>query len=344
MSSATKQKSSAGKNVLIFFIVFIILEAGILLLISKVIFKNKDVTPTIAGYSLYLMDSTAMGDSVPQGSLVIASNNTTPSVDKIGEAIVCENVPGVGTSVFRLYDISEAEDKSGVIYTIYQENNPNRLYQVKSKNIVGTASTYYKTAGKVINFVISKFGFTGSSDDEYDEDEDEEEFENGNEPETVSLDDFLFGGQNEGEQIANHRNKHNEQPAAASEDGAFAQQSYAPQEEIKFEPENNAQFTKPVQQAAAPQQPVQETPVSSFETPSFGDDSELKLDVNAAAPRSTAARRPARRRPRTTAARPRPTERAASSNAGSSGQSLEDLMKLMEQEQQKLKDQLNNNK
>ena len=365
MSSATKQKSSAGKNVLIFFIVFIILEAGILLLISKVIFKNKDVTPTIAGYSLYLMDSTAMGDSVPQGSLVIASNNTTPSVDKIGEAIVCENVPGVGTSVFRLYDISEAEDKSGVIYTIYQENNPNRLYQVKSKNIVGTASTYYKTAGKVINFVISKFGFivclavplfllivieliiviaTGSSDDEYDEDEEEEEFENGNEPETVSLDDFLFGGQNEGEQIANHRNKHNEQPAAASEDGAFAQQSYAPQEEIRFEPENNAQFTKPVQQAAAPQQPVQETPVSSFETPSFGDESELKLNVNAAAPRSTAARRPARRRPRTTAARPRPTERAASSNAGSSGQSLEDLMKLMEQEQQKLKDQLNNNK
>lgn len=362
MSSATKQKSSAGKNVLIFFIVFIILEAGILLLISKVIFKNKDVTPTIAGYSLYLMDSTAMGDSVPQGSLVIASNNTTPSVDKIGEAIVCENVPGVGTSVFRLYDISEAEDKSGVIYTIYQENDPNKLYQIKSKNIVGTASSYYRTAGKVLNFVISKFGFivclavpvfllivieliiaiaTGSSYEDDEDDDDEDEFEKGGENENVSLDDFLFGGQNEGEQIANHLNKQNEQQTVASDDGAFAQQTYAPQEEIRFEPENKVQFSKPAEQEApaAVQTPAPRT----IETPSFGDDNDLKLDLNAPAARSTAARRPVRRRHRTTAARPRPTEKTSAPSAGSSAQSLEDLMKLMEQEQQKLKDQLNNN-
>ena len=40
MSSATKQKSSAGKNVLIFFIVFIILEMLIVVGVGRV-FKNK---------------------------------------------------------------------------------------------------------------------------------------------------------------------------------------------------------------------------------------------------------------------------------------------------------------
>ena len=44
MSSATKQKSSAGKNVLIFFIVFIILEMLIVVGVGRV-FKNKNVTP-----------------------------------------------------------------------------------------------------------------------------------------------------------------------------------------------------------------------------------------------------------------------------------------------------------
>ena len=357
MSSATKQKSSAGKNVLIFFLVFIILEALILFGIGRV-FKNKDVTPSIAGYSLYLMDSNAMGDSVPQGSLVIASNNTTPSVDKIGEAIVCENVPGVGTSVFRLYDITQAEDKTGVIYTIYQENNPNKLYQVKAKNIVGTASSYYRTAGKVLNFVISKFGFivclavplflfivieliiaiaTGSSYEEEDEDEDEEEFEKENTTETVSLDDFLFGGQNEGEQIANHL-KHQEQQQPQEQISFTKEKTAKPQEGIRSEPEPEVQFNKPVQQAA----PVTEqtSAASSFEAPSFGDDSDLKLDLDTPAPR-TSARRPARRRPRTTAARPRPTERSSAPAANASAQSLEDLMKLMEQEQQKLKNQIN---
>ena len=42
MSSATKQKSSAGKNVLIFFIVFIILEMLIVVGVGRV-FKNKNM-------------------------------------------------------------------------------------------------------------------------------------------------------------------------------------------------------------------------------------------------------------------------------------------------------------
>ena len=353
MSSATKQKSSAGKNVLIFFIVFIILEGLILFGIGR-IFKNKDVTLSIAGYSLYLMDSGAMGDSVPQGSLVIASN-MTPSVDRIGEAVVCENVPGIGTSVFRLYDINQTEDKTGVDYTIYQENNPNKLYKVKASNIVGTASSYYMTAGKVLNFVTSKFGFivclavplfllvvleliiaiaTGGS---YEEDEEEEEdFEE--KKENVSLDDFLFGGQNEGEQIANHRKQEEE----SVDPQTFSKSSdEAPTVKAEKEPEITVPEVKPVETASeaviAPAEPtVQPMAETAPKASSFGSDESLTLDTEAAA---RPARRPVRRRPRTTAPR---VQAANKTNATSASQSLEDLMKLMEQEQEKLKNQINN--
>ena len=156
MSSATKQKSSAGKNVLIFFIVFIILEMLIVVGVGRV-FKNKNVTPSIAGYSLYIMNGDGMGDRVPDGALVITSN-MTPSTDKIGEAVVCENVPDIGTSVFWLYDITSTDDNNGVVYTVYQEKDPAKLYEISSKNVVGVASTYYMTAGKVLTFMSSTFG------------------------------------------------------------------------------------------------------------------------------------------------------------------------------------------
>ena len=219
--STTKHRSSAGKSVAIFFIVFIILEGLIIFGVSR-IFKNKDVTPSIAGYSMYIMDSDAMGDAVPKGSLVIASNGS-PTAEGVKKAVLCEEVPGVGTSVFWLADVSTSADLNGVIYTVFQENNPSKLYQLKTQNIVGTATTYYETAGKIITFMTSKFGMiillaaplfllvlieliimvsnrVRYGDDDYDdEDEDEED----DEENPVKLDDFLFGGKNDEEIIKN---------------------------------------------------------------------------------------------------------------------------------------------
>ena len=50
---STSKRSSAGKNVLVFFIVFMILEMLIIFGVGKV-FKNKDVTPSVLGYSLFI--------------------------------------------------------------------------------------------------------------------------------------------------------------------------------------------------------------------------------------------------------------------------------------------------
>ena len=86
--SVTKRKKKSGKGVAIFFIVFIILEGLLIFGLSRV-FKNKDVTPSIAGYSMYIMDGDAMGDAVPKGSLVIAANGA-PSVEGIKKAVLAE--------------------------------------------------------------------------------------------------------------------------------------------------------------------------------------------------------------------------------------------------------------
>lgn len=336
MSSATKQKSSAGKNVLIFFIVFIILEMLIVVGVGRV-FKNKDVTPSIAGYSLYIMDGDGMKDRVPEGALVITSN-MTPSTDKIGEAVVCENVPNIGTSVFWLYDITSTDDNNGVVYTVYQEKDPTKLYKISSKNVVGVASTYYMTAGKVLTFMSSTFGMivcgvvpvfllvvieliiaiaTHSSDDDDDEEDDDEEEEK---VENVTLDDFLFGGENEGEQIARHR-KHVDDEIKAHHKAEGEEEVV---EEEVFEEVDETVFERPAQS----DEERSEIDRSYYERAS-------KLLDEAASGEQTAAPEPEKKpapKPKAAAKPAQPTKTASAS--------LEDLMKLMEQEQEKLKKQL----
>lgn len=333
MSSATKQKSSAGKNVLIFFIVFIILEMLIVVGVGRV-FKNKNVTPSIAGYSLYIMNGDGMGDRVPDGALVITSN-MTPSTDKIGEAVVCENVPDIGTSVFWLYDITSTDDNNGVVYTVYQEKDPAKLYEISSKNVVGVASTYYMTAGKVLTFMSSTFGMivcavvpifllvvieliiaiaTHSSDDE-EEDDDEEE-----PAESVTLDDFLFGGENEGEQIAKHR-KH-------VDDEIASHHKAEPEGEEKAETEEVEEVEETVFERPAEKEERAEIDRSYYERAS-------QLLDEAASTEDTVAPEPEKKPVPKAKPAAKPAQQTKTASA-----SLEELMKLMEQEQEKLKKQL----
>ena len=337
MSSATKQKSSAGKNVLIFFIVFIILEMLIVVGVGRV-FKNKNVTPSIAGYSLYIMNGDGMGDRVPNGALVITSN-MTPSTDKIGEAVVCENVPDIGTSVFWLYDITSTDDNNGVVYTVYQEKDPAKLYEISSKNVVGVASTYYMTAGKVLTFMSSTFGMivcavvpifllvvieliiaiaTHSSDDE-EEDDDEEE-----PAESVTLDDFLFGGENEGEQIASGMKSLAFKLTFQAEDRTLVDAEVNTEEVIEeVEEVEETIFERP-----AEKEERAEIDRSYYERAS-------QLLDEAASTEDTVAPEPEKKPVPKAKPAAKPAQQTKTASA-----SLEELMKLMEQEQEKLKKQL----
>lgn len=225
MSKTRRKKSSAGKSIAIFFIVFMILE-GLLIFGLKTIFKNEDSAPSLGGYSLFLMDTDNMSPTVPKNTLVIAVNGT-PSVDKIKSAVLCRNVGDEGTTVAWLAEIgSKGDTVDGVIYTVYQDNVAGqdstenvRYYDVGSTDVVGVATSRYDTAGKIISFVITPFGMvicgavplvllilleiivalTHRSDDvyeteEYDDTQADYDDEEEQDSENVSLDDFLYGG------------------------------------------------------------------------------------------------------------------------------------------------------
>ena len=376
MSSKTKRrKSSAGKNVLIFFIVFMILELLIVVGLS-LLFKNKDSTPGIAGYHFYVMKSDKMGDVVPKGSLVVASNGT-PSKDKINSAILCTDVEGIGTSVFWLDSIESKEGQDGVEYTIFQKNDPDTKYKIKSSNIVGIANTYYKTAGKIISFITSTIGmviciaiplfllilieliiaivkhssadeYEDDYDDEYDDEYDEydddyyddddrdsrdrdrddrngrrdrrsdtpeyddEDFrrpmrkQRDTKKNSVQLDDFLYGGDKDPEKIAK---RHGQQHRPAQN----RQQQPRKRDEAEFSKKHDLDSAY-LEEASKIADKTKEVPKQAPKT--------------RPAPHNKPAHRPA--------PAPQKSTGTATSN------SIEDLMKMMDEEQQKLRNKMDN--
>lgn len=373
--SITKQRSTAGKSVAIFFIVFIILELLIIAGVS-LIFKNKDSTPEFMGYNMYVMDSDKMGDHIPQGALVIGEHGA-PRKEGIKKAVICKDVPGIGTSVFWLANVSSSADLTGVVYTVYQDKQPNKLYQLRTENIVATATSYYKTAGAFVRFVTSNFGrialITGplfllvlieviilivnrirySEDDEDDEDEDEPR-------NNVELDDFLFGGKNNKEKIANsvqtgaevaeelkagERGTRIKKAAAAKGapdvkfDKPDKQRSAGKNTERSKEVDADDFFGKPEKKAPKNDKPASEKkdapktdkkPEGNANDPYYEKASKLIDGVADDAAEETKA--------------DNSSDISFNKKPKDISASLEDLMKLMEAESNKLKDQLGENK
>lgn len=401
---STSKRSGAGKSVLVFFIVFIILEMLIVFGVGKV-FKNEEVTPSVMGYSLFLTKEDLLSTggetatvAVPKKVLVIASEGLNDAGNKVGHAVLCENVDGVGTGVFWLASTDMTQDNAHMVYTVA---NGSKTFEVGYSDVIGECASYFVTAGKVISFITSKFGMIccavvplfllvlieliiaiathSSDDDDDDEDEDEEERE-------VELDDFLFGGKSEGEQIARKRRKtrvidededdedfapvrKRRRPVEEDdddEDFAPAKKRRKPvveeddEEEVpapvkkKKQPVDDFErlAPKPERPAKQEKKPVAEKPVAveqsaPEEAPAAKGSLSLREDEKmseyyekaskmvdgengAAAPAGN--RRPARRRP--------PQRRRPASSGMSSDASLEDLMKLMEEEQNKLKNSM----
>lgn len=404
--SQTKQKkSSAAKNVAIFFIVFIILEGLIVFGLSK-LFKNEDSVVTIGGYSFYLMDSDNMAPDSPKNSLVIAAEGV-PSPDKTGYAVLCKNVGSEGTTVGWLLDVSSKGDTvDGVVYTVYQNSAPDKHYDLKSDDIIGIATSYYMTAGKIISFVATPFGMAiciaaplvllvvielimaiarRSNDDDYDDDDEDYDDEG---DENVTLDDFLYGGENDEvytsekpkdtyqeefeDKYASMMRKTERpapvyeepeqpveepvyeepaqpvQPVQTEEPAPAPVQQEAPAEEpaVEAKPEIDPTYyeraSKMIDEAVTTKEEPQEAPA---EEPAPAPAPEKKPEparrprpANGQPPRKrppqhgarpAGARRPAQHRPANRPAAPRQDANAA----------LAQLMKMMEEEQNKLKDQ-----
>lgn len=147
-------KRSPAKTIWVVFIVLIlVIIAG--LVVTSLVFKNKDVTPSVFGYSCFIMDEDMMGSSVPNGSLVIAKNYS-PSAENIGDAVLCEDVGGHGTTVLRLSGI--VPDTERVIYQGIYDTEKTKVYNVDSEKLIGKAVSYHKGLGSVISFMTSNRG------------------------------------------------------------------------------------------------------------------------------------------------------------------------------------------
>ena len=156
--SKTKQKSRAAKKTAVFFIVFIIIEMLILGGVAYV-FRNDDVTPSAFDYSFFLMNSDKMtssdNHSIPKDVLAVFEEQA-PGKDQIGKPVLCENVPNIGTTIMWLDAVETTADNNGLEYTVSQ--NDGVQYKLKAKNIIGVQIVYYKTAGKIIRFVSQPKG------------------------------------------------------------------------------------------------------------------------------------------------------------------------------------------
>lgn len=368
MSSKTKRrKSSAGKNVLIFFIVFIVLEMIFVVGLS-LLFKNKDSTPGIAGYSFYVMETDRMGDVVPKGSLVVASDGT-PSKDKVNSAILCKDVQGIGTSVFWLDSIEIKEGEDGVTYNVFQKKDPDTKYAIKSSNIVGIANTYYKTAGKIISFVTSTIGMIlciaipvfllilieliiaivkHSSSDEYDDDYDDE------------YDDEYYDDEYDDEYDDRYEDDYDDRPRRNSRDDRFDDDDQpvrrnrehsekAPKEKqnknnVKLDDflfgneKEGEQIAK--RRAQREQQNAADSKAQDDEKMFSKHDVDNSYYEQASKIKDNTAEIPAPA-PKTRPA-PQPQRRPAQARPKTADSSIEDLMKMMDEEQEKLRNKMDN--
>ena len=372
MSSKTKRrKSSAAKNVLIFFIVFIVLEMIFVVGLS-LLFRNKDSTPGIAGYSFYVMQSDRMGDVVPKGSLVVASDGT-PSKDKVNSAILCKDVAGIGTSVFWLDSIETKEGEDGVTYNVFQKKDPDTKYAIKSSNIVGIASTYYKTAGKIISFISSTIGMIlciaipvfllilieliiaivkHSSSDEYEDDYDDDEYYDDEDDEYYD-DGYDDGYDDEYDDEYDDRrsrrySRDDDEPVRRNRETS---ETRAPREKEKQGNKNNVKLDdflfggdKEGEQIAKRRaQREQEDTVKKAEDEektfsnhnvdnSYYEQASKIIDDTEEAPVPAPKTRPA----------PQIQRRPAQARPKTADSSIEDLMKMMDEEQEKLRNKMDN--
>lgn len=149
-----KYKGSAAKTVLI---VMLIIELIVVLCVFMLTmaFKDSESKPSLFGYSFYISDVEEMDSAVKEGSLVVAKNGTVDT-SHIGCVMLCQDVEGFDTSIFRLVDV-EATNET-LLYKMCMDDVPNYTLTVSAEAVVGECRYSYHALGKIISFVTSKVG------------------------------------------------------------------------------------------------------------------------------------------------------------------------------------------
>lgn len=152
-------KTSPFKVFGIIFLILLILSTSFVVLVH-IAFKNENVTPSLGGYSLYLINDDYMSPKIEKNTLIFATNGV-PTNEDIGKVVIADNVKGYGTTAMRLTNLVVENNK---LYYELKFDRSEDTVMVREKKIVGIANYQFELMGKIIvlaNSVIGYFIFIG---------------------------------------------------------------------------------------------------------------------------------------------------------------------------------------
>lgn len=162
--SNEEKRTSPFKVLGIIFLIILILSLLFVALV-RVVFKNENVTPSIGGYSLYLIHDDYMYPRIKKNALVLATNGK-PLQDDVGKVVIADDVSGkngitYGTTAM-LFE--ELVNEDNVLYYKLKFENSKDTTLVKGNKIVGIANYQFEWLGKIIvlaNSTDGRFIFIG---------------------------------------------------------------------------------------------------------------------------------------------------------------------------------------
>lgn len=143
----------------IIFLIILILSSAFVITVHLA-FKNENVTPSVGGYSLYLIHNDYMSPNIEKNSLIFATNGK-PTQEDIGKVIIADDVSGkngtsYGTTAMRFVNLVNEDNK--LYYELKFDNSVDTV-MVKGNKIVGIANYKFEWIGKIIVLANSTLGY-----------------------------------------------------------------------------------------------------------------------------------------------------------------------------------------
>ena len=147
-------KTSLFKVFGIIFLIILILASAFVVMVH-IAFKNENVTPSIGGYSLYLIHDDYMSPNIEKNTLIFATNGV-PTNEDIGKVVIADNVKDYGTTAMRLVNLAVENDK---LYYELKFDRSTDTVMTKGSKIVGIANYQFELFGKIIVLANSGTGY-----------------------------------------------------------------------------------------------------------------------------------------------------------------------------------------
>lgn len=149
------EKHEKGRGKKFLNIIFIIIELILIAFFAiSMVFSNKTATPSLFGYSFYLMQGNGMESAIPENSLVVVKNGDIPET---GYAVLCNLIEGEHVTVLRIVGTDETNGETTYLMKS-DAKGMSEVVKVEPAKIIGQATYSLDAVGKIISFVKSQAG------------------------------------------------------------------------------------------------------------------------------------------------------------------------------------------